>query len=498
MAWENRKNTGAHEMSECERIIEGGRVINGSGAARIRADVAITDDRIAAVGDLANWQAAERIDARGLIVAPGFIDVHTHDDRLLLSNPEMTPKVSQGVTTVVVGNCGISLSPLVLAGDPPPPINLLGGHDDFCFPTFAAYAEALDAAPAAINAVALVGHSSLRAAVMDDLGRAATDDEIARMGALLDEALAAGCAGLSAGLAYPTAKAAPTDEVVALAARLAPAGGVFTLHMRDEADGVVDSVEETLTIARRAGVRVVISHHKCCGRANWGRSHQTLALIEAARAEGLPIELDTYPYTASSTVLLKEFAARAQRVLIAWSEPHPEMTGRDLAGIAENWGIDVDTAIDRLVPAGAVYFQMDEEDLRRILAFDRTMVGSDGLPHDLRPHPRLWGTFPRVLGHYARDSGLFSLEEAVYRMTGNAARVFGLTGRGRIAAGAAADIVLFDEESVLDRATYETPQKLSAGIRRVLVNGETVWLDGAATGKRPGRLLRRNDGLRPA
>jgi N-acyl-D-amino-acid deacylase len=333
---------------------------------------------------------------------------------------------------------------------------------------------------------------------MDDLGRAATEGEIARMGARLDEAMAAGCAGLSAGLAYPTAKAAPTGEVVALAARLAPAGGIFTLHMRDEADGVVDSVEEALDIGRRAGVRVVISHHKCCGRANWGRSHKTLALIEAARAEGLRVELDTYPYTASSTVLLKDFAARAQRVLIAWSEPHPEMTGRDLAEIAESWGVEIDAAIDRLVPAGAVYFQMDEEDLRRILAFDRTMVGSDGLPHDIQPHPRLWGAFPRVLGRYARDAGLFSLEEAVFRMTGNAARVFGLKDRGRIAAGAAADIVLFDEERVLDRATYETPRQPADGIARVLVNGETVWLDGAATGKRPGRLLRHHGGVNPA
>lgn len=479
-------------MNECDRMVVGGQVIDGSGAARVRADVAIADGRIAAVGDLKGWRAEERIDAHGLIVAPGFIDVHTHDDRLLLAEPAMTPKVSQGVTTVVVGNCGVSLAPLVLAGDPPPPINLLGGREDFRFPTFAAYAEALESTPAAVNALALAGHSSLRATVMDDLGRAASGDEIERMGAMLDEAMAAGCAGLSAGLAYPTAAAAPTEEVAALAARVAPAGGIFTLHMRDEADGVVSSVEETLDIGRRAGVPVVISHHKCCGRANWGRSRQTLALIEAARADGLRVDLDTYPYTASSTVLLKDFAARAQRVLIAWCEPHPEMTGRDLAGIAEEWGIDADAAIDRLTPAGAIYFQMDEEDLRRILGFERTMVGSDGLPHDVKPHPRLWGTFPRVLGHYARDSGLFPLEEAVFRMTGNAARVFGLKDRGRVAAGAAADLVLFDEEAILDAATYEMPRRPAAGVVRVLVNGESVWRDGAATGRRPGRLLRRN------
>jgi N-acyl-D-amino-acid deacylase len=482
-------------MGECEQIISGGEVIDGSGTARIRADVAIAGGRIVAVGDLSGWTASEeRIEADGRIVAPGFIDVHTHDDRLLLIHPDMAPKVSQGVTTVVVGNCGISLAPLIPAGDPPPPLNLLGGRGDFRFPRFADYAEALDAAPAAVNAVALVGHSTLRAAVMDDLGRAATETETARMGDLLDEALAAGCAGLSAGLAYPTAKAAPTDEVAALASRLRAAGGIFTLHMRDEAAGVVASVEEAIAIGRQSGVPVVISHHKCCGRTNWGLSRKTLGLIAAARASGLGVELDTYPYTASSTVLLKDFVARAERVLIAWSEPHPETTGRDLAEIAQSWGVDVDAAIDRLLPAGAIYFQMDEDDLRRILAFEHTMIGSDGLPHDVRPHPRLWGTFPRVLGRYARDGGVFSLEEAVFRMTGNAARVFGLADRGRIATGTAADIVLFDAAQVLDRATYEKPFEPAAGICRVLVNGDTVWRDGAATGRRPGRLLRRNGG----
>ncbi|MDX9860960.1 MAG: D-aminoacylase [Rhodospirillales bacterium] len=480
-------------MSDCERIIAGGQVVDGSGASRRRADVAVTDGRIVAVGDLSGWTAsAERIDAGGLIVAPGFIDVHTHDDRLLLAHPEMTPKVSQGVTTVVVGNCGISLAPLSPVGDPPPPLNLLGGQGDFCFPTFADYASALDAAPAAVNAVALVGHSTLRAAVMDDFGRAATAAETAGMAALLDESLAAGCAGLSAGLAYATAKAAPTDEVAALAARLRQAGGIFTLHLRDEADEVVASVEEAIAIGRRSGAPLVISHHKSGGRANWGLSRKTLDLIAAARAEGVRVDLDTYPYTASSTVLLKDFAARAERVLISWSEPHPETTGRDLAEVAEEWGVAVDAAVDRLLPAGAVYFQMDEDDLRRILAFEGTMVGSDSLPHDVRPHPRLWGTFSRVLGHYARDCGLFPLEEAVFRMTGNAAHVFGLGDRGRIAAGAAADIVMFDEARVLDRATYEAPFEPAVGIRRVLVNGETVWRDGGATGRRPGRLLGRN------
>ncbi|MBT3358689.1 MAG: D-aminoacylase [Rhodospirillales bacterium] len=480
-------------MNECELIIEGGEVIDGAGGPRFSADVAVTGGRIVATGDLSDWQAAERIDATGLIVAPGFIDAHTHDDRLLFSDPSMAPKASQGVTTVVVGNCGVSLAPYVPAGDPPPPLNLLGGHDDFCYSTVSAYAEALEKSPAAINAAVLAGHTTFRAAVMDDLTRAATPDEIEAMAALLDEALAAGCVGLSTGTAYPAAAAAPTEELLALAERLGPANAVFTTHMRNEADDVIPALEETLDIARRAGVHVVISHHKVCGKENFGRSRETLAAIEAARAEGLQVDLDTYPYAAGSTVLLKGLAERSKRVLITWCEPHPEMGGRDLADIMAEWDIDLDEAIERLNPAGAVYFQADEGDVQRILSYSHTMIGSDGLPHDARPHPRLWGAFARVLGHYSRDLGLFSLEEAVHRMTGIPARVFGLEGRGTIAEGAAADVVVFDAASVIDRSTYEESVQQAAGIALVLVNGQVVWRDGEATGNRPGQFIKRKN-----
>ena len=477
-------------MSDCELLIQGGQVIDGTGAAQIRADVAVSDGRIVAIGDLSGWSADERIDASGLAVAPGFIDAHTHDDRMLLDEPGLAPKVSQGVTTVVVGNCGIGLPPLTPAGDPPPPLNLLGGREAFRFSTYASYAKALDASPAAVNAVVLAGHSSLRAAVMGDLDRPATEGEIMAMGSLLGEAMEAGCAGLSAGLAYPTAIAAPAGELTALCRRLKPAGGLFSVHIRDEAHGVVEAVREALDIARDADVPVVLSHHKCCARENWGKTRDTLAMVEAARKAG-PVDLDVYPYIAGSTVLLEEFVGHSVRTLISWSDPHPEMAGRDLAEVAAEWGVPVSEAIKRLLPGGGIYFHMDEDDLRRVLTHSRVMIGSDGLPHDKRPHPRLWGTFVRVLGHYARDEGLFSMEEAVYRMTGLTAGVYGLKDRGRIGEGAAADLVLFDPGTVADRSTYENPTELAAGIEAVLVNGRVVWQDGAPTGARPGRLLRR-------
>ncbi len=435
-------------------------------------------------------EAKNKIDASGLIVAPGFIDVHTHDDRAVLSSPDMTPKISQGVTTVITGNCGVSLAPYT--GDaPPPPMNLLGGGDWYRFPTMRAYMAAVVDAPPALNLAPLVGHSALRAATMgDDLSRAALPDEITKMEALLDEALNAGCIGMSTGLAYPPAIAAPTDEIVCLASLVAQYDGIYTTHMRDEAAGVLDSVHETLDIGERAGVPVVISHHKCVGRENWGRSRETLAAIARARARQR-VDLDVYPYVASSTVLLADWLSRAERVLVTWSTPHPELGGRDFEEIRRSWGCSAEEAVERLSPAGAIYFQMDEEDLRRILKFQDTMIGSDGLPHDTHPHPRLWGSFPKVLGHYCRDSRLFTLEEAVHRMSGVPARVFGLEGRGTIKPDAFADLVLFDAQSILDEADFASPERPARGIYQVIVNGEQVRRGYEWTGARPGRLLER-------
>ena len=477
----------------CELLLRGGTVIDGTGAPRRTADVAIDGDRIAAVGRLDGTRAAREIDASGLVVSPGFIDAHTHDDRAVLSDPSMACKVSQGVTTVVTGNCGVSLAPLT-GREPPPPLNLLGGEDWYRFPTFAAYREELEGAPPALNVAMQVGHTALRACVMDGLDRAATEGEIERMAELADEAMRAGCIGLSTGLAYPPARATPTEEVIAIARRVAAHGGMHSTHMRDEEGGVLDSIRETIRIGREAGVPIVISHHKCAGRENWGGSRETLALIAEAQATQA-IDLDVYPYVAGSTVLLMEIVARSEKVLVSWSEPHPEAAGRPLDEIAREWGCGAAEAVDRLQPAGGIYFMMDEDDLARILRFPGAMIGSDGLPHDVFPHPRLWGTFPRVLGRYARDEGLIGLEDAVHRMTGKPAAVFGLAGRGEVREGAFADLVLFDPDEIIDTATYEDPMQPAAGVRSVFVNGREVWAEGSAaapSGPGSGRLLRRS------
>ncbi len=464
------------------------RLIDGLGGPSAVGDLAVTDDRIVAVGDLTELPAARQIDGTGLALAPGFVDVHTHDDRALLSDPTMGCKVSQGVTTVVTGNCGVSLAPL-LAQRLVPPMDLLGDTPAQYFHDFAAYLSALDGAPPAVNALAQVGHSTLRIGVMDTLDRAATPAEIRAMRDALERALTAGAVGLSTGLFYAPAEAAPTDEVAALAAPLAEAGALHTTHMRDEGDAIHRSLEETFAIGRTAKVPVVISHHKCTGSANHGRSTETLGLIDAAR-QSQPVGLDQYPYIASSTVLDLTRRWDARRIIVTWSKAMPDVAGRDLDDIAAALGCDREEAARRLHPAGAIYFTMDEADVRRIMAYPHTMIGSDGLPHDSHPHPRLWGTFPRVLGHYAREVGLFSLEEAVRRMTSLPAAQFGLTDRGVLRVGAYADLVLFDPDRVIDRATFETPAEPAAGIALVMVNGRAVWQDGAPTGNRPGRAIR--------
>ncbi len=471
-------------------ILRGGDVIDGTGRPRRRADVAIGSDRITAIGEIGGIAGAREIDVSGKIVAPGFIDVHTHDDRALFATPAMIAKASQGVTTVVTGNCGISLAPLVLDGAPPPPLDLLGDIEDYHYERFTDYLAALDKAPPALNAACLVGHSTLRVGAMSALDRPADKTELARMGLRLQEALDAGAVGMSSGLAYAPAAHAPAAEIEALAALLRPAGALYTTHMRNEGGAVIDSLEESFAAGRSAGVPVVISHHKTIGRENFGRTAATLPVIAAA-IDRQEVGLDAYPYIASSTVLSAAQAEKALKVLVTWSKSAPEQAGRELSAIAAEWGISAQQAVDRLQPAGAVYWMMDEADVQRVLRFEHTMIGSDGLPHDLHPHPRLWGAFPRVLGHYSRELGLFGLEEAVRRMTGLSAGRFGLAGRGILAAGAYADITVFDPVTVLDRATFEAPTTHAAGIEHVFVNGRPVWSEDKPSGERPGRALRR-------
>ncbi len=478
--------------SHADLVVRGALLLDGSGGAPRLGDLAVSGDRITGLGDLGATRAAREIAGVGLALAPGFIDVHTHDDRALLATPEMPAKTSQGVTTVVVGNCGISLAPLTRPGLPPPPFELLADREEYCFPSLGDYFTALDAAPAATNAVALVGHSVLRHDAMDRLDRPATEAEIETMRTLMAEAMEAGAIGMSSGLFYPPARAARTEEVAAIAEMLTEGDGIYTAHIRDEGDHVLEAIEEAAAIARHADIQVIISHHKCTGAANHGRSVETLALIARLRGEQR-LGLDLYPYIAGSSVLLPELAGLAARTLITWSKARPEAAGRDLDEVAAELGVGTAEAMELLQPAGAAYFMMDEADVRRIMAFEASMIGSDGLPSDSHPHPRLWGTFPRVLGHYARDEGVLSLAEAVRRMTGLPAGEFGLRKRGLLRVGHYADLVLFDPATIADRATFDEPKLAAAGIGEVIVNGETAWRHGAATGARPGRALRRGD-----
>lgn len=471
-------------------ILRGGTVIDGLGAPGVVADIAFGGDRIVAIGELGDATAAIEIDVSGLAVAPGFIDVHTHDDLACLAAPEMTAKLSQGVTSVIVGNCGISATQLRFDETVPEPFNLLGTAERFAFPAFEDYAAAVDRTAPAVNVGALVGHSTLRLACMAALDRPANAGEIAAMRALLAEALRAGALGLSSGVFYSPARAADIAELRGLMEALASAEAVYTAHIRDEYDEVSEALDEAFATAGPERVRLVISHHKCAGVQNWGRSVETLGLIDAARVKQ-PVLLDCYPYTAGSTIIRDDLADGRIEVLINWSEPHPEMAGRQLAEIAAEWGCDQAEAARRLAPGGASYFQIHEDDMRRIISHDGCMVGSDGLPADPLPHPRLWGTFPRVLGRYTRELGLFTLEQAVHRMTGLSAQTFALSDRGVIAPGMAADITVFDPASIADTATYEAPQAIARGIELVFVNGRLSWQRGESTGVRAGRFLRR-------
>ncbi|MBO1114020.1 N-acyl-D-amino-acid deacylase family protein [Bordetella petrii] len=474
-------------------LIRHAEIVDGTGAARFDGDIGINGDRVVRLGDLGGARGRQEIDARGLVAAPGFIDAHTHDDRVMLSAGDMAPKVSQGVTTVIGGNCGISLAPMPQPAPAAmtPPLDLLDSTGQWSrYARFGDYLQALRAQPAATNCAMLVGHSTLRVITMDDLSRPATAGEAAAMRGHVDEAMEAGAIGVSTGLAYAPAMAASTEEIIDVCRPLAGHGGLYCTHMRDEGDEIMASLEETFRIGRELGVPVVISHHKLAGVNNYGRSVQTLQRIRAAMARQ-PVCLDCYPYAASSTILTHARAAGSSRTIVTWSKSLPQYAGRDLDDIARELGATLEDAVARLLPAGAIYFRMDDADVQRILQFDDTMIGSDGLPHDEQPHPRLWGTFPRVLGHYGRGLGLFSLEKAVHKMSGLTAARFGLADRGVLREGAFADLAIFNAETVAEAATFDRPVAPSIGIDTVLVNGAIVWRGGQASGARPGRVLRR-------
>lgn len=479
-----------------DTLIRGAQVVDGTGSAIYRAEVAIHQGLITLFDAGSDVPAKEIINADGLHLAPGFIDVHTHDDTNVITTPTMLPKISQGITTVIVGNCGISASNARLKSVPPNPMNLLGEQADFLYPEFSDYARAVEAASPSINVGSLVGHTALRNNVMDDLMRPASADEITEMKKQLRQALEQGALGLSSGLAYDSAMQAPTSEIMALVEELAKAGGIYTSHLRTEFDEILTAMDEAFATARHGRVPLVISHLKCAGAGNWGRSEEIITHIDRA-ALAQKVACDCYPYAASSSTLDINQVTGESDIFITWSDPHPEMSGKLLAEIAEEWKLSLTQAAERLIPAGAVYHCMHDEDVQNILRYPRTMIGSDGLPKDPHPHPRLWGAFPRVIGHYCRDLGLFPLATAIHKMTGLSAAQFRLDKRGIIANGNYADLVLFDFAQIKDTATYESPKQPASGINRVWVNGVLSYMQGEPLSGRAGKFLYRGSADNP-
>ena len=509
-------------------LIRGATLYDGTGGPARRADVAVTGSRIEAVGDEAATAGADRagvnragarragvdragieIDGRGLALAPGFIDVHSHDDFAVFLMPDMDFKLAQGVTTDVVGNCGLGAAPF---GPARRYLGFFGAdHQEAALPswdTYGEYLDAVDARPPSLNVAVLVGHGTVRLDAMGNERRAPSAPEMARMLDTLAEGLEAGCVGYSTGLIYEPGRYCESDELVSLARLMSGTGAVYASHMRNEAEHLLDAVAETIAIGEEGGVPVQISHHKASGTSAWGMVKGSLAMIEEARARGVDVTADQYPYTAGSTSLfavLQNYeegtagvgAVDWSRIVLASAPRHPDLEGRSVAALAAASGVDPVEAARRTVDAegyGAVVVihSMSEDDVRTVMAHPSTMIGSDGIPTvGGKPHPRLYGTFARVLGHYARDEALLTLEAAVHRMTGMPAAKFGLEGRGVIEPGAWADLVLFDPATIADVATYEAPRRHAAGIRGVWVNGTAVVRDGVHTGERPGRALRR-------
>ncbi|OJX33953.1 MAG: D-aminoacylase [Burkholderiales bacterium 68-12] len=470
-------------------IIEKGNVVDGTGSPRFCGDVGVKAGVIAEVGDLSTAPTRTRVDATGLVLSPGFIDVHAHDDFLLLERGNLPhPKLLQGVTTVVVGNCGISLAPLVRE-NPPPPLNGLGSQA-YKFSTFKQYLDAVDDASPVLNAIALVGHSTLRVSHMKAWDAPASSSEIQAMRRSLEESLDQGAWGFSTGLYYPTASAASAAEVVEIGKPLVRRGDPIAMHIRDEGDNIEAALSEAFSIGKLLDVPIVLSHHKLVGIKNHGRSRETLALIEQA-CRTQRVCLDCYPYDASSTMLLPGRVRQSRDVLVTWSTPEPGAAGMSLFKLAEARKEDPETTARALAPAGAIYFALSDEDVTRILAHPLAMIGSDGLAYDAHPHPRLWGSFPRVLGRYVRERKVLTLEAAVHKMTGLSASQFGIPNRGTIARGNWADLVLFDPERICDQANYEQPTLAPSGIVSVYVNGELSCENGRPTGRRAGRMLRK-------
>lgn len=496
-------------------ILRNGRIVDGTGAMWYRADLAVRGDTIVAVAPRIEAAAARVIDVAGNVVAPGFIDIHTHARRGIFEVPTAPNYVRQGVTTVMEGPDGSS--PLPLA-------------------PFLAQLEALGKSP---NIGSFVGQGSVRTAIIGDVDRKATPEEIGRMSALVEQGMKDGAFGLSTGLFYVPGTFTPTEEVIALARVAGRYGGMHESHQRDDASRVLDSVKETIAIGEQGGLPTQISHHKVIGQANWGQSVETLRLVDEARARGVDVTMDQYPYTASSTsiaaALLPAWALEGgpQQITARLADPttrakikkesaamirdergggdprnvqlascgwDASLAGKTLADVARQRGMEptIDNAAEAtlwIVEQGGcqgIFHAMSEEDLDRILRHPATMIASDGevpIFGRANPHPRSYGTFARVLAVYVREKHAITLEEAVRKMTSFPAARLGLTDRGILRPGMKADIAVFDPARVRDTATYEQPHQYAEGFSQVIVNGQVAYENGAMTAARPGRVL---------
>ncbi|HET7085850.1 MAG TPA: D-aminoacylase [Rhizomicrobium sp.] len=521
-------------------LIRNARIVDGTGAPWFVSDVLLRGGRIAEIGKSLSAAGARLVEAQGLYLAPGFIDAHCHDDLICLREPQRVEKIAQGVTTLVVGNCSFSLYPATAdsAKDLRKHFSTLLGEvsPTEVFEDFAGYRQAIQERGVALNVVSLVGHAALRIAVVGQERRPATDAECQDMQALLARELAAGAAGLSLGLVYPPSAYADQKELAALSRTVQQHGKLLAAHIRGYEGDLLESIDEFVGLLRSSGAPGLLSHLQSAGRPNWGQMDKALKKLEQARQQGIDISFDMYPYPAGSSYILQllppdaldggydGLAARLAQPdfrqhlqlylegktpgtpskvsLIGWenvrlsgvgNEALKTLEGLDMVQAAARLNITPFELLIRLIledqgQTSIVMFQLDEKDLHAACTHRLHMVGSDGLPRPgTKPHPRAYGTFPRVAGRLRRD-GWFSLEDAVCRMTSRAAERFGLADRGLIRPGMAADLVLF-EDAIADSATFDSPTELPTGIAHVLVAGEMVMEHGKMTGRLPGRVL---------
>jgi N-acyl-D-amino-acid deacylase len=474
---------------EKSRVIVGATVIDGSGRQPFRANVRIVGDRIAKIDRFAPKGDEEIIQARGMVLAPGFIDIHNHSQEGLTREPAAINQVSQGLTTLAVGPDGGSPWPI------------------------AEYLKQREEQKIAVNVLSFIGHATVRQQVMGkDYDRAATPEEISKMAALVDQAMLEGAFGLSSGLEYDVGRGATTEELIELARAASRRGGIYMTHMRDEEEGMLDALAEAIRIGREARLPVQISHIKMGNRNVWGQAHKAIALVNRAHRVGLDVTADCYPYTAwasTITVLVPnrhhddkqevekdlQNVGGASHVLVTNCRAHPEFEFKTLEEIGALTNTSAVEAYQRIVHDGGasvVCSSMNEADMRAFYVQRWVMVASDGGIGSR--HPRGSGTFPRVLGRFAREQHWLTITEAVRKMTSMPAKRLGLTDRGLIREGMKADLVIFDPRRVIDRSTFKEPQLLSEGIERVFVNGEAVWENGKPTGSLPGQVIRKQVG----